>query len=185
MSALALATSYTDVFDDSFKADSLDGLSYSGNAIVLARSAYRHLYSPLEAPDSPQSSEAISALQRFHNTVSQKGVALDNSFVAEQEWEGYVTSISGEDFSAHLLDLTNTGVEEEATFSIEEVSNIHRDLIKEGAIFRWSIGYERGKGGTKKRASSIVFRRLPAWTKRDIAKSLQEAEQYQKNITWE
>lgn len=185
MSALALATCFTDVLDESFKGDSFDGLSYSGNAILASRNVHRHLFSPLEAPDSPQSSEAISALQRFQNTVSQKGVALDNSFVAEQEWEGYVTNISGDDFSAHLLDLTHNGIEEEAVFSIDEVSNIHRDLIKEGAVFRWSIGYERGKGGTKKRASSIVFRRLPAWTKRDIAKSLHEAEQYQKNITWE
>lgn len=185
MSGLALANSYTDIFDGSFKADSFDGLTYSGNAMTAAHAVNRQLYSPLEAPDSPESSEAISALQRFHNTMPQKGVALDNSFVAEQEWEGYVTEISDEEFSAYLVDLTNAGIEEEAVFSIDEVSDIHRSLLKEGAVFRWSIGYERGKGGTKKRASSIVFRRLPAWTKRDIAKSIEEAEQYQTSITWE
>lgn len=183
MSGLALATSYTDLFDLSYKDTLLNGISE--NALSALRASHVKLFSPLEAPDSPESSEAISSLQNSFSTVSQKGIAVENSFVAEQEWEGYVTEIAGEEFSAHLLDLTSAGVEEEATFSIDDVSNIHRNLLKEGAIFRWSIGYERSKGGTKKRVSSIVFRRLPAWTKRDIAKSLEDAEQYQQNITWE
>ena len=183
MSGLALATSYRDLLDLSLDHALLDGAS--DQALNSFRTSHLKLFSPLEAPDSPDSSEAISSLQNSFNTASQKGLAVENSFVAEQEWEGYVTEISGEEFSAHLLDLTSDGVEEEATFSVDDVSNIHRSLLKEGAVFRWSIVYERSKGGTKKRVSSIVFRRLPAWSKRDIAKSLEDAEQYQQNITWE
>jgi len=127
----------------------------------------------------------LPSLLTRNNTQSERVSSVQTSFVAEQEWEGYVTQVTKEDFTAHLIDLSAPGIEEEACFSIDEVSNIHKELLKEGAIFRWSIGYERVRGGTKRKVSSIIFRRLPAWTKKDLSKSLSEAESFQKNIIWE
>lgn len=117
-------------------------------------------------------------------TSITKKEPIQSSFIAEQEWEGYVTNIDTSYFHAQLIDLTTKGIEEETKFELAEVSPNNRELLKEGAIFRWSIGYERLKGGTKKRSSSIVFRRLPAWSKREIEKSRKEAELLVSDIIW-
>lgn len=117
-------------------------------------------------------------------TALQQAQRIQSSFVAEQEWEGFVTDFDEKNFYARLIDLTNKGIEENAQFEAEDISPADRELLKEGAIFRWSIGYERLTGGTKRRISSIVFRRLPAWSRRDIEASKQEAESLISGIQW-
>jgi len=104
-----------------------------------------------------------------------------------QEWEGYVTAVRDDGFSAYLVDLT-AGDElpsEEADISLDEVSDPDRRLLREGAVFRWTIGYEKSIGGTKKRISQIVFRRLPQWTKKEIKSADQAAKELLAGITWE
>lgn len=135
--------------------------------------------------EDPDSSASFVPTAVISNTLTMKTSNFHMSFVAEQEWEGYVTEVNGDEFKAHLIDLSDETTEEIAEFSIDEVSSIHKELVKEGAIFRWSIGYERTRGGTKRKVSSIIFRRLPAWTKKELSKSLNEVESFQKNITWE
>ena len=66
-------------------------------------------------------------------------------------------------------------MEEEGVFEIECVSDNDKQLMKVGAVFRWTLGYERSPSGTKKKVSQVVFRRLPAWSKRDIDESNKEA----------
>lgn len=138
------------------------------------------------------SNESDSSLTKFHTATEQlaqtrrvQNSTFEYSFVAEQEWEGCVTWIDDKHFYAHLLDLTNEGTEEEAVFDIGEISSIHQDLLKEGALFRWSIGYLRQKGGTRSRLSSLVFRRLPAWSARDLERSKIEAGDLLANIQWD
>lgn len=92
------------------------------------------------------------------------------SFYPLQEWEGYVTEIAEDGFTARLLDLTTgaTYEEEEADFPLEEVSEGDATKMRVGSVFRWVIGYERSVAGTKRRVSQIVFRDLPAITKTDL-----------------
>lgn len=135
--------------------------------------------------NDPDSSVSFIPSLIQNNTLTMRTSPFQMSFVAEQEWEGFVTKVDDEEFTAHLVDLSKAGVEERVEFSLNEVSDIHKELVKEGAIFRWSIGYERVRGGTKRKVSSIVFRRLPAWSKRDLSKSVSEVESFQNNIIWE
>ena len=102
-----------------------------------------------------------------------------------QEWEGYVVEISGDVFTARLVDVaTGEALEmEEADFPISDVEEKDRDLLKPGAIFRWSIGYIR-RGSTKIRASQIVFRRLPQWRAQDLDKARKHAEELAAAIPW-
>jgi len=101
----------------------------------------------------------------------------ENSFAALQEWEGYVVEVGNDDFTARLRDVTAGSVyeDEEADFPVDDISESDRELLRPGAIFRWAIGYERTRGGTKRRISQIVFRRLPQWTAKDLEVSLLEA----------
>lgn len=88
-----------------------------------------------------------------------------------QEWEGCVTEIGVDHFKARLTDLSaNDETESElGEFPISDLSDDDRELLREGAILRWVIGYQVLRGGTRQRISQVVFRRLPAWTKGDLA----------------
>ena len=92
------------------------------------------------------------------------------TFHALQEWEGHVLEISGNEFVAALVDLTagSSHEEEEAIIPLTEISDHDAATLRAGAIFRWVIGYERSRSGTKKRVSQIVFRDLPRITDRDL-----------------
>lgn len=161
------------------------------SSIQLIR-PYEFLHSIPGITDPKSDSESNESTLKLANpiangafqTARNQADRIQSSFVAEQEWQGYVTSFDDQFFYARLLDLTTQGVEEDAQFEIEDISTNHRSLLKEGAIFRWSIGYERLMGGTKRRISSIVFRRLPAWTKKELEESLKEAESLIRDIQW-
>ena len=89
------------------------------------------------------------------------------------DWAGYVQEIKNS-FAAALADITageNTQEGELAEFLIADVKDDDRDLLKPGAIFRWVVGYQRSPAGTKRRVSDIFFRRLPAWSKRDLVRA--------------
>ena len=92
------------------------------------------------------------------------------TFHALQEWEGHVLEISGNEFVAALVDLTagTSHEDEEAIIPLTEISDNDAAMLRVGAIFRWVIGYERSRSGTKKRVSQIVFRDLPRITDRDL-----------------
>lgn len=104
--------------------------------------------------------------------------ALPYKFAKRQEWEGIVQQICDDtnSFYARLIDKTNPShPHEEGEFSIDEVSINDLDLLKVGGIFRWVIGYE-DRSSSRQRVSKIVFRRLPQWTKRQLANIELEAE---------
>jgi hypothetical protein len=95
-----------------------------------------------------------------------------------QEWEGYVESIGDTSFTAVIRDLTTSDdrAEELVELPLDDLSESDRKRISPGTIFRWSIGYHVDRSGTKSRASRIVLRHLPAWTKADLKKAHEEAE---------
>lgn len=128
---------------------------------------------PLLAPDLPPF-EA--------DRPSERG-----AFRALQEWEGTVLDIGKTDFTARLVDVTRRSnvAEEEAEFPLQDLSEDDRALVRPGAVFRWAIGYHRLPGGTKRRASQIVFRRLPQWTKADLEQASSEAQEISRSISWE
>ena len=92
------------------------------------------------------------------------------TFHALQEWEGHVLEINGDEFVAALVDLTanSSHEEEEAIIPLTEIADDDAAALRVGAIFRWVIGYERSRSGTKRRVSQIVFRDLPRITERDL-----------------
>jgi len=97
------------------------------------------------------------------------------AFDMRGQWEGTVTQISADEFSVVLRDIMNPGGEEyDAVFSIDEVADDDRGLLKEGAILYWTIGYEQRRGG-RRRYSELRLRRLPAWSRADLARVERES----------
>jgi len=111
--------------------------------------------------------------------------SVGDQFVSLQKWEGVVIEIKDETFLARLKDLTNEkNPEEEAEFPLEELSPEDRELVAPGAIFYWNIGYLDTRSGQRRRESIIRFRRLPAWSKREIENSKHEASRICDFINW-
>lgn len=70
-----------------------------------------------------------------------------------QEWDGTVTEIGDDEFTAELRDLTDpTNCREEATFEFSAVPPPDRALLTLGAVFRWRVGYENSATGQRRRA---------------------------------
>jgi len=110
--------------------------------------------------------------------------APSSRFISLQKWEGVVTEVGDDYFVAKLYDLTKKGNEEEAEFALEEISEDELDLVVSGAVFYWNIGYHDSYTGQRIRASMIRFRRLPAWGKREIEASADEADELIKSLGW-
>jgi len=109
------------------------------------------------------------------------------SFHPIQEWEGTVTDVDGDTFTARLTDLTagKRVAEEEADFLVDDLTDDDRQLLVPGAIFRWVVGYQRASGGSKKRVSHVVFRRLPMLTEKDAAEAREEGARRAAALKWE
>jgi len=67
------------------------------------------------------------------------------------------------------VDLTarSASPDQQVAIPLEELSDRDRSRLALGQIFRWAIGYQRSRAGTKTRVSQIIFRDLPRWTESD------------------
>lgn len=132
---------------------------------------------------SPSSEKVFNIKDLFPTELPKPQVARYAVSVL-QEWEGYVVSISENTFTGRLVDITKVDItkggfdEEEADFSLDDLEDVDRSRIRAGAIFRWTIYYRRGSGGTKERSSRIVFRNLPAWTRKEIERNRRDATEW-------
>lgn len=156
--------------------------SYATDLSNPAQSLSSTLWSDVQTSkiNSQINSAVISAFR-----IPPQQVAL--SLEPLQEWEGYVTEVGRESFTARLVDVTARRKleEEEAEFPISDLSDTDREQLKLGAVFRWVIGYQRSLGGTKRRVSQLTFRRMPAWSKRDLVRAAKKARSFARSITWE
>jgi hypothetical protein len=137
-----------------------------------------------EAARSSVAPEAVVLTLPPYERLPEYGAG---SFNALQEWEGVVLEVGAESFTARLTDLTagNKIETEEADFPIDDLRDEDRERLRSGAVFRWAIGYHRSPGGTRTRASRIVFRRLPAWTEQELRAARREAERLSAAIEWD
>jgi hypothetical protein len=109
------------------------------------------------------------------------------SYHALQQWEGYVTSIGAEVFTADLVDITRTAsvADEQVELSLEEIGPDHFSEVRVGSVFRWTIGYETLPSGQRRRVSQIVFRQLPRWTRADLDAAKRHAAERHRKINWQ
>lgn len=116
--------------------------------------------------EGAQPSPASAVVARLATTPYR--VSSPTRFDLRQQWEGTVTAISEDSFTATLEDLTDPAVSEEsAELFLEDVSESDRELVELGAVFYWSVGYEDTPRG-RERKSIIRFRRLPGWSRQQL-----------------
>lgn len=81
-------------------------------------------------------------------------------FQVLQKWEGTVEEIDGETIHVSLKDLSHKGVDEEAFLDFNDISQDDLPLVKLGAMFYWSLGYETHLDKQVRKSSLIKFKRL-------------------------
>ena len=123
---------------------------------------------PLDS--SPQTS-AIAHPTRTPTFLSREAVEQRRSQreIISAHWECAVENVGDSTFTAILRSLRTPGESETvAEIPRDEVSDDDLELLSPGAIFYWTVGYQVSPAGTRKRFSQIKFRRLPAWTRKDL-----------------
>lgn len=104
---------------------------------------------------------------------------VNEYLLALQKWEGCVTKVGIDTFWATLSMVVGEGTDQDAEIYIEEVDLEDRALIQPGAVFYWTIGYLNRPSG-RQRSSVIRFRRLPVWTRQDLATARTKALKFKK-----
>ncbi|MCP5274914.1 MAG: hypothetical protein H6936_08715 [Burkholderiales bacterium] len=141
------------------------------------RKAIPRLNTSMKRDTSPET-EKISDLSEDtqQNYSRVKLVAPVINFTMLQQWEGRVISVSKDSFVAIISNRTDSQKpQEEIEIELNEIPHDDTNLIRPGAFFYWSIGYEDGPGIPRQRVSRIRFRRLPKWTKREINQARNQA----------
>jgi hypothetical protein len=114
----------------------------------------------------------VVEIERRKRTNQQRSQVL-------QQWEGTVEEVSSDSFGARIRNLSVDGAPEEwATLLLDEISDDERPLVMPGAVFYWSIGYLIEPYGQRRTASTIYFRRLPAWSAQDHVRAQLVADSY-------
>jgi hypothetical protein len=107
---------------------------------------------------------------------------LSSKVVEEEvwEWDGYVEAIETEHFVARLRGLRGPGVagrDEEMEVPLADVRPSDRSLVQPGAYFRLCLGYKSDPIVGRDRYSRVTFRRLPAYSPREIDSAKKKAEE--------
>jgi hypothetical protein len=126
---------------------------------------------------TPEQDIRASVIDDAHVVVRRPPPANPRErFIVLQRWEGTVSSQDDGTFTAVLRDLTDpTQPDEEVNLPFTEVADDDRMLACPGAVFYWAIGYRVKLAGSRERVSSLRFRRLPEFTRRDLKRIHDEA----------
>ncbi len=154
--------------------DSVDRLVEDSNSVATSSRTGTDVYGA--ASDSFDINQSFIPPQLFLEPFPPP--SFTDSFKAIQKWEGYVIEVYEETFLARLIPILGEGADQEAEIYIEEVEPVDQVLIEPGAVFYWSIGYLDKPSG-RHRDSYIRFRRLPAWTRRELKAAREKAKMLQ------
>ena len=125
---------------------------------------------PVETPDG------VIALR---HVLPRINAPATDTFRLLQQFEGTVLEIGQEEFTARLVDRTDPrNPIEIADFSLDDVAVGDRELLAPGAVFYFSVGYRVATWGQRYREATVKFRRLPAWSRRDVEKARAQAESW-------
>ncbi len=129
-------------------------------------------FSPGAEPDYFEElpSSTLESTFKRGTSLVETGARQDKSELLA-EWHGQVTSIEGGAFRADLSGTHGRGVigmQEEALIPLEDVSVDDLDLLVEGAFFRLCISYETDVRRVRRRCTTVVFRRMPAYRRDEL-----------------
>ena len=98
----------------------------------------------------------------------------------KQRFSGIVIEVDfdSEQFTARISDLSDPKKPDElVTLAFEEIQDTDARQLAKGDSFLWYIGYVQGRRVSRESFSKIRFRRLPAWSQREVQTASSVAEE--------
>lgn len=91
------------------------------------------------------------------------------AFQLLESWTGLVEQVNAtaRTFDAQVASELHSSIREAAQFTFDEISEDDLDLVRPGAIFYWSVGYQVDKFGRRSTQSSLRFKRGKFWTRKE------------------
>jgi len=108
------------------------------------------------------------------------------SLRARQRWEGTVTDVGTDEFTAVLTDLSDPqNGDEEAVFTLSELDLPDEELrlVAPGSTFYWILGTEKSPAGIARNVSIFQFRRSPRWSVNALRRARAKADRFGKLFT--
>jgi hypothetical protein len=123
------------------------------------------LLNSITSREIPDKEESTAAIYEFKKSL----LPTFNKLIAE--WQGRVVSIHEDYFVADVDGLIGEGVEgtsEEAIIPIMDVQESDKSQFRVGAFFRLCINYHTLPNKRRIRATTVSFRRLPAYSTSEL-----------------
>ena len=123
-------------------------------------------------------SPKVIPLPRSNDSKPPRFWQTSENFNSIRNWEGVVLDVGEDSFFARVRDPDEKSDLGETTFEIpiEDVTEDDKTLLTEGAVFYLTLGYRQIPGQPIRKDATLIFRRMPAWSKRRLtsAKELED-----------
>jgi hypothetical protein len=137
----------------------------------ILRERYRDSVGDGQSP-SPNNTEPIVAPHEIPPTKGFQPLELTRArFLIFGSWQGTVQRVDNDTFTAYMTDNDERKATEVAEFYKSDLSDEDSELLEEGAVFYWFVGYNDSASGQRSRSSVLRFRRLPPWTEYEDKKA--------------
>lgn len=128
---------------------------------------------------------AIGHLIRRKSTVVASTVSVPRPSIRVAEWDGYVTKLDEQCFTAVLRGIAGEGVAGEshtAEIALDDVGRSDRPLLRPGAFFRLCIYFQLDEDDRPKRFAKVIFRRLPAYRQEELDQADRRSEERHRKL---
>lgn len=102
------------------------------------------------------------------------------SFKSLESWDGRVVEVDAgsRKFAAIVVSDRHPETRETAEFTFDEISDDDQLLVKLGAMFYWSVGYQIDEFGGRVTASILRFKRIRHWTRKELELARERSSKY-------
>ena len=120
----------------------------------------------------------VIPLPRPNNTKPPRFWQPSENFNSIRNWEGVVLNVGEDSFFARVKDPDEKSDLGETTLEIpiEDVTEDDKTLLTEGAVFYLTLGYRQIPGQPIRKDATLIFRRMPAWSKRRLTSAKELAD---------
>lgn len=166
---------------------SVKNISVSINDTEIIRKVEFKRYEILENLEIQESSKESYDEVRQEKTVSIN-THLNERIIVEsfKQLVGRVISLEENSFIANLEDIKEHSTRKIAKFNIQAIKIVNKELLKEGAVFYWTVGLFRNSKTKELRKKSEIIIKRPLKINVDFidAYAEEEAERLYNGISW-
>lgn len=162
-----------------------DSISLDDSSLKLkVENTKNEILQEVEIQESPKNSYDEVRIER---TISVN-TYTNNNYIVEnyKQLVGRVISLKDNCFVANLEEPSGFSTRKIATFNLNSITVVNRELLKEGAMFYWTVGLFRNKKTKELRKKSEIIIRRPLKINIENIDILakEEAERLYRGIAW-